>query len=104
MQCIWCKNELPPSSTGRPRKYCSAQCRQRAYESRKYGMAEVWKQLEKYSDCYLCGDPLDWDDRQSVCLDHMIATVHGGRTHPENLRPVHVICNLQKGAELIKPA
>ena len=63
----------------------------------------MWDLFENtYSDCYLCQQPLDWDDPQSLCVDHVIATVHGGRTDIENLRPVHLICNLRKGYSLIE--
>lgn len=100
--CLWCGKEFAPNHIGRARKYCGHACRQRAYESRKYNIGELWEQMSKYSDCYLCQEPLDWDQPQSICTDHMIATVHGGRTVPENLRPVHIVCNLRKGSTLIK--
>lgn len=61
-------------------------------------------EMKKYDHCYLCDELLDWSDEKSICLDHMLATVHGGRTRPSNLRPVHVICNLRKGATLLHPA
>ncbi|TNL97627.1 hypothetical protein FHE74_05940 [Corynebacterium tapiri] len=32
--CEWCGGEVPESPRGRPRKYCRAACRQRAYEQR----------------------------------------------------------------------
>ena len=32
--CQWCGTELRSSRRGRPRKYCSQACRQRAYEQR----------------------------------------------------------------------
>ncbi|MDR7329322.1 hypothetical protein [Corynebacterium guangdongense] len=32
--CGWCGAELAPVGRGRPRKYCSPSCRQRAYEQR----------------------------------------------------------------------
>lgn len=32
--CEWCGTELGESKRGRPRKYCSQACRQRAYEQR----------------------------------------------------------------------
>lgn len=32
--CSWCGKDLPPAHRGRPRKYCSRSCRQRAYEQR----------------------------------------------------------------------
>ncbi|KAA8725212.1 hypothetical protein [Corynebacterium phocae] len=32
--CQWCGKGLPDSGRGRPRKYCSPACKQRAYEQR----------------------------------------------------------------------
>lgn len=34
-RCQWCKRDLAESGTGRPRKFCSPSCKQRAYEQRK---------------------------------------------------------------------
>lgn len=100
--CKWCGESFIANSTGRPRKYCKTSCRQRAYESRKWGVAEMWEHFKQRSThCYLCLEPLDWSKRQSLCTDHMIATVHGGRTDVENLRPVHLRCNGKKAATLI---
>ncbi|WKD61159.1 hypothetical protein CCICO_05655 [Corynebacterium ciconiae DSM 44920] len=33
--CQWCGKEFAASGRGRPKKYCSASCRQRAYEHRQ---------------------------------------------------------------------
>lgn len=33
-QCAWCGAEIVSAGRGRPRKYCSASCKQRAYEQR----------------------------------------------------------------------
>ncbi|WP_092148358.1 hypothetical protein [Corynebacterium mycetoides] len=34
-QCLWCGRDLPPhEGRGRRRKFCSASCKQRAYEQR----------------------------------------------------------------------
>lgn len=41
MKCQRCGSPLPPQKTGRPRRWCSAQCRQSAYEER-HGL-ESWK-------------------------------------------------------------
>lgn len=87
---------------GRPKKYCKHSCRQRAYESRKYGIEEVWGNLRRqYDSCYLCDERLDWNNHQGIVMDHMVATVWGGRTVPENLRPVHAACNTAKGSRLL---
>ena len=32
--CAWCSRPIQSSGRGRPRKYCSHSCRQRAYEQR----------------------------------------------------------------------
>lgn len=99
--CKWCGSGFTPKGVGRPPNYCKQGCRQRAYESRKWGIGEMWEHMEAtYSDCYLCGESLVWSQPQTLCVDHMIATVHGGRTDVENLRPVHVPCNAKKGARL----
>lgn len=34
-QCLWCAGEMEQSESGRPRKFCSQSCRQRAYEQRR---------------------------------------------------------------------
>ncbi|HET9442634.1 MAG TPA: hypothetical protein VFO65_04880 [Acidimicrobiales bacterium] len=35
-RCGWCKGPLPPAATtGRPRRYCRAVCRQRDFEARR---------------------------------------------------------------------
>ena len=101
-KCVWCGKTLPVQhGSGRRRLYCSASCKQRAYESRKYKIGEVWDFLQRnYTHCYLRSEPLEWDKPQTMCLDHMIATVHGGRTDVQNLRPVHIPCNARKGAKL----
>lgn len=115
MKCIWCESPMEPNPSGRKKKYCKRSCRQRAYEARvgrsfsaageQPEIVQVWNSLrDQYSDCYLCGLPLDYSDSTSVCFDHMIATVWGGRTDVDNLRPVHVGCNLKKAAKLISPA
>lgn len=101
--CLWCgKPVIPQEGRGRPRKYCRPSCRQRAYESRRYRISEIWDQLERtYDRCYLCGVELDWEDPAGICLDHKISTVYGGRTDVDNLRPVHLSCNNRKSDRLI---
>ena len=103
--CKWCGQSIAVShGRGRPKKLCKQSCKQRAYESRKYGIGEMWDHFENtYTNCYICEEPLNWNEPQSMCVDHIIATVHGGRTDIENLRPVHLVCNLRKGYSLIEP-
>ncbi|MDP9851028.1 hypothetical protein J2S56_000518 [Corynebacterium lowii] len=33
-RCAWCGKEMEPSTRGRPKKYCTPSCKQRAYEQR----------------------------------------------------------------------
>lgn len=35
VSCAWCGKELVLTGRGRPRKYCSRSCKQRAYEQRQ---------------------------------------------------------------------
>ena len=104
-ECLWCRKPVLNSEKGRSRRYCCRGCRQRSYEARKYGMENVWAGFrEKYTHCYLCEQPLDWAvEGDQICTDHKIATVQGGRTVPENLRPVHVVCNARKADKLLSP-
>lgn len=103
-ECQWCGGLFEQHGMGRPRKFCKQSCKQRAYESRKWKIGDIWSHFAAtYADCYLCRLPLDWSDPQSMCPDHVIATVHGGRTDVENLRPVHLLCNARKGARLYVP-
>lgn len=44
--------------------------------------------------CYLCGLPII--DGQKWNLDHVRPASKGGKTTPENLRPVHCDCNQAK--------
>lgn len=44
--------------------------------------------------CYLCGLPIL--DGQKWNLDHVKPASKGGKTTPENLRPVHYNCNQAK--------
>lgn len=39
--CAWCGEEMPGQQRGRPRKFCSRSCRQRAYEQRAGQSAAV---------------------------------------------------------------
>jgi hypothetical protein len=39
-KCGWCDRRLDQPVTGRPRKWCSRFCRQKAYEQRRFETAE----------------------------------------------------------------
>jgi len=66
--------------------------------------------LLKYStSCYLCKKEIDFNLPRSVGkpgwensfhIDHLIPISKGGNDTIENVRPVHAICNLRKGASL----
>jgi hypothetical protein len=49
--CAWCGATLDQRGTGRPRRYCRAACRQRAYEQRRVEqtVAPVRAELERTS-------------------------------------------------------
>jgi hypothetical protein len=38
--CAWCKRRIKQARTGRPRLYCSAGCKQHAYEQRRLAVVE----------------------------------------------------------------
>lgn len=43
MNCVVCDAELPaPAPVGRPRRYCSAACRQRAYHARQLAEQPIY--------------------------------------------------------------
>ena len=102
--CSWCGKPVAYKGRGRKPKYCSRSCRQRAYEYRLMSNSELFTFLRKFDRCYLCGERLDWSDPLDVCLDHVIPTIRGGMTIPENLRSVHVECNAIKGEKLLDPS
>lgn len=106
----------PAARVGRPRVYCSQSCRQRAYERRagdapspaggRYRGTRGWLEalVERDKVCRLCKMPLDSSIKSgplSPVTDHMIPTVWGGATHPDNLHAVHLVCNAQKGSRLV---
>lgn len=54
--------------------------------------------------CGLCEEPLDrnipWPERLSVSLDHIVPLSRGGEHSTENVRYVHLGCNLSKNNRL----
>ena len=61
MNCAVCDTQLPtPASAGRPRRYCSAACRQRAYHARHVAEQPIIPPQatnEQTADCLLA-EPL----------------------------------------------
>lgn len=49
---------------------------------------------EAHTACYLCGEPLAG---RVVHVDHVVPLAAGGAHELDNLRPVHMPCNLRKG-------
>jgi len=101
-ECAWCGIEFTQPHMGRTKKFCKSSCKQRAYESRKWGMAEIRRDWETtYTSCYICSQPLNWLEPQGIVGDHKIATVYAGQTNPVNVKPVHLLCNASKGDKLL---
>lgn len=101
-ECDWCGTEFTQKKMGRTKRFCKSSCRQRAYESRLYGIADIRKDWEVlYDTCYLCGESLNWLEPQGIVGDHKIATVYAGQTNPVNVKPVHLLCNASKGDKLL---
>ena len=101
-ECDWCGTEFTQHQMGRRKRFCKNSCKQRAYESRKWGMAEIRRDWETlYSSCYLCGETLNWLEPQRIVSDHKIATVYARQTNPVNVKPVHLLCNARKGDKLL---
>ena len=52
--------------------------------------------------CGICKEPIDPDmdypDKYSLSVDHIIPVKHGGGDSLNNLQPAHLICNIAKGA------
>lgn len=48
--------------------------------------------------CWICGKGFQPGD--PVHIDHTLPWSKGGLTEPENLRPAHAFCNLQKGGRI----
>lgn len=61
--------------------------------------------------CYLCGEPVDWDDYridkgQKLCgnaypsIDHVVPLAHGGTHTWDNVKLAHRICNSLKSDDM----
>lgn len=62
--------------------------------------------------CYLCGEPIDWDDYQLIngkrfakgkypSIDHMIPLSRGGQHSWANVKLAHFSCNASKGVNMV---
>jgi len=55
--------------------------------------------------CWRCGDPIDPQSAPSsplgLSIGHVVARANGGTDHPSNLRPEHLACNREAGAEFL---
>lgn len=101
--CKRCNKQLlPAAATGRPRIYCSNTCKQTAYDGRKWGYNREEIVAEHGDVCYLCQSVVNLAGRgpQAPCVDHVLPLAAGGNNHIENLRIVHLVCNLRKGDRL----
>ncbi|UQN06332.1 HNH endonuclease [Deinococcus sp. QL22] len=57
--------------------------------------------LQYGSTCYLCGKTIQGYE---LSFDHIIPFDKGGAHIPENVRPVHALCNSKKNTKLILPS
>lgn len=106
-ECATCGSDIEPTTgRGRPRLYCSGMCRGRAYLARHYNI-RVEDIIDRWgNECYLCRKPVSLHEPfgpQSANIDHIIPRSAGGASTLENLRLVHYVCNLRKGASLVCP-
>lgn len=93
--CAFCGGQLPPPApTGRPRRFCSAACRQRGYVT----YARLIDPFVAGEPCGICRQPMRWEQR--IEIDHVIPVSAGGRSTAGNLRWVHGRCNKSKGAKV----
>lgn len=105
--CLTCGKPIEQTDgPGRPRLYCSGQCRGRMYQLRMYGFNFAFIAKEHGTMCYLCREDIDLTIKggmESPCVDHIIPVSAGGRSELANMRVVHWKCNLAKGTNLHCP-
>lgn len=100
-ECVWCGTSLPErSGPGRPRMYCSASHRMRAYEARR--RLTLLDVLNRYGDtCHLCRTSVDLDavppHPLAATIDQVLPLSKGGGDDLLNVRPAHFACNRKKG-------
>lgn len=88
---------------GRPRIYCpDTPCRARHHQKRKFGYDLIGVRDTHGNTCYLCGEVVNLEGRGTAapCIDHVLPVIAGGTNHIDNLRLVHLRCNLRKGDRL----
>jgi 5-methylcytosine-specific restriction endonuclease McrA len=105
--CQMCDNPVEPhGGRGRPRLYCSNQCRGRSYMANHYAV-NVDAIVARWGDtCYLCGDRVDRDEPfgpKMLNVDHIVPLSRDGGDFLENMRVVHYACNLRKAGHLVCP-
>jgi hypothetical protein len=81
-QCLWCRERITPQARGRTPRYCSASCRQRAYEARKLKLV-----YEQSHSGLLKRLNADLDHAKLRMMVHRIL-VDIGLIRPEPLRPM----------------
>lgn len=94
--CVLCGQPLPaPARTGRPRRFCSAACRQRDYVLKAWRTPVDPPYLE--GPCGICGERLG----PKYEIDHIIPVSKGGSGDASNLQWVHPTCNKSKGSKVL---
>lgn len=70
----------------------------KAVESESFTLADVINQWG--TDCHLCNNPIDltleWPDRFSKSMDHVIPISKGGPHKLSNVKLAHLTCNQRK--------
>lgn len=82
MRCAGCENEVPPKapgSPGRPRKWCSENCRKRAHENEIVGACKdcgrgmprrwVYDERQRCRECYLASSERRMEARAQIIAD-----------------------------------
>lgn len=101
---------LPNPSLRKPPELLS---KRRSIISRN-GFESYTKQdvIDKWgSDCHVCLRPIDWSKPSHAKyegwesgghLDHVVPLSRGGTDTLDNVKPIHALCNLRKGAKLVE--
>lgn len=64
----------------------------------KITKAQMAELVQRDRRCYLCGEP---NNRHTRSVDHVIPLAKGGKHVVENLRVVHMVCNLRKRDRMV---